>query len=327
MTTTREKAPSPPDDQIEVDPPEPEAPRNTRLWNALGVLLSVGLVTAILLQLGGATSNALKMILRLPLTVWPVLLLLYLVQPLADFAIYRRFWNLPLVGFEALLRKNAINEVVLGYSGEAYLYVWARRMAGTVATPFRAIKDVNILSALLGNLFTVGLAAISATQLKDLDLARRLGPALWSGLVPVAASVVLLAFGRRVFSLRPGQLAFAAATHSVRLVAATLLTLLVWRLSLPHVPPGVWLVLLAVRYLVSRIPFLSNKDLVFGNLMLLVLGSHSSVAELLAALALVTLFMHLTVIVALGVFDLARGFRRAPDREAPRAPPPDIAAI
>jgi hypothetical protein len=310
MSTVKQQD-TPPTSAPDSDAPEATTSRNTRLWNAMGVLLSVGLVAAILLQLGGATSNAMKMIVRLPLTVWPLLLLLYLVQPLCDFVIYRRLWNLPVAGFEALLRKAAINEVVLGYSGEAYLYVWARRMAGSVAAPFDAIKDVNIASALLGNLFTLGLAAMSATQLRDLALAQRLGPALWSGLVPVALSIGLLLFGRRVFSLRSDELAFTAAAHVVRLSTAIGLTLLIWRVALPQVAPGVWLVLLAVRYLVSRIPFLSNKDLVFGNLMLLLLGPHSSVAELLASLALTTLFMHLTVIVVLGLVDLTRGLRRA----------------
>lgn len=283
---------------------------NSIWWNLLGVAVSVGLVAAILLQLGGATSDALKMITQLPSGVWPALVLLYLAQPACDFAVFRRLWRLPVAGLEALLRKNVINEVVLGYSGEAYLYVWARRAAGSVAAPFRAIKDANIVSALLGNLLTVVLAAISATQLQDLDLAQRLGPALWSGLIPVSISIGLLVFGRRVFSLRPGQLAFVGAAHALRLAASTALTVLVWRLALPDVAPGVWLVLLAVRYLVSRIPFLSNKDLVFGNLMLLLLGAQSPVALLLAALALMTLFLHLLVIVGLGAADLARSFRR-----------------
>jgi hypothetical protein len=70
-------------------------------------------------------------------------------------------------------------------------------------------------------------------------------------------------------------------------------------------------VLLAIRLLVSRIPLISNKDLMFGSLMLLLLGAHSAVAVLLAALAVMTLGLHLAVIVALGAADLARGLRRA----------------
>lgn len=288
-------------------------------WNVLGVVASIGLVVAIVLQLGGATSNVLEAIGRLPLLVWPTLVLLYLTQPLCDFAVFRRIWNLPLAGVEALLRKTVINEVVLGYSGEAYLYVWARRAAGAVTAPFAAIKDVNIISALLGNLLTLALVGISATQLRDLDLARRLGPALWSGLIPVAISVGILAFGRWVFSLRPSQLAYVGAAHGLRLLVSTLLLALIWRMALPEVAPGLWVVLLAIRYLVSRIPLISNKDLVFGNLMLLLLGAESTVAVLLAALALMTLGLHLIVIVGLGLFDLTRHLRRGSAPEASEA--------
>lgn len=283
----------------------------SRRWVWLGGLLSVGMVAAIVLQLGGATSEVLDTIRRLPLLVWPALVLLYLVQPLFDFVIFRRLWNMPPAGVEALLRKNIINEVVLGYSGEAYLYVWARRAKSVVAEPFAAIKDANIVSALLGNLLTLVLAAVSATQLRDLDFARQLGPALWSGVIPLAISLIVLLFGRRVFSLGLRQLIYVGVVSCVRLAIWTGLTVLVWRLAMPEVQPGLWIVLLAIRYLISRIPLISNKDLVFGNLMLLLLGAHSTVATLLAALALVTLVMHLLVTVGLGALDLARRLGRA----------------
>lgn len=295
--------------------PEVATNKASPWWTLLGGALSVGLVVAIVLQLDGATSDVLKTISRLPLLVWPVLVLLYLTQPLCDFAVFRRLWRLPLAGFEALLRKTVINEVVLGYSGEAYLYVWARRAIGAAA-PFGAIKDANIVSALLGNLLTLALAAISATRLQDLDFAQRLGPAMWSGIIPVAISVGLLVFGRRVFSLRLGQLAYIAAAHGLRLVVSTALIVLIWRMALPDVAPGLWLVLLAIRYLVSRLPLISNKDLVFGNLMLLLLGAQSSVAVLLAALALMTLGLHLAVILGLSAVDLIRGVWRGSERRA-----------
>lgn len=281
-----------------------------RRWAWVGGALSVGLLVAIVLQLGGATSEVLKTIGRLPPLVWPTFVLLYMVQPIFDFAVFRRLWNLPLAGFEPLMRKTVINEVVLGYSGEAYLYLWARRTAGGVVAPFAAIKDANIISALLGNLMTLALTAISATQLRDLDFAQRLGPALWSGLIPVAISIGLVIFGRQVFSLRLGQLLYVGVVHGLRLIAASALLVLVWRIALPDVEPGLWIVLLAIRYLISRIPLVSNKDLVFGNLMLLLLGPQSSIAVLLAALALMTLGAHLAVIIGLGVADLLRSVRR-----------------
>lgn len=287
-------------------------PRKASLWwNVLGVAVTVGLVVAIVLQLGGATSDVLKMIGRLPLLVWPMLVLLYLVQPLFDYVVFRRLWKLPLAGIEALLRKTVINEVVLGYGGEAYLYVWARGAGRGVTAPFAAIKDVNIISALLSNLLTLVLAGISVTQLQKLDFAHSVGPALWSGLIPVAISMGVLLFGRRVFSLGRADLVYTSLVHALRTVVATALLVLIWWVAMPEVAPGLWIVLLAIRFLISRIPLISNKDLLFGNLMLLLLGAHSTVAVLQAALALMTLGLHLIVIVGLGAVDLGRRLRGA----------------
>ncbi|WP_374471729.1 hypothetical protein [Phenylobacterium sp.] len=281
----------------------------SRRWLWLGGGLSVAMVVAIGLQLGGAAPEALTLIGQMPPFVWPALLLLYLIQPLVDFVVFRRLWRLPLAGMAALFRKNVINEVVLGYSGEAYLYVWARRAAGGGVAPFAAIKDASILSALLGNFLTLVLAAVSAAQLRDLDFARQVGPALWSALIPFAISVGALLFARRVFSLAAAQLAYVGAVQGLRLAAWTGLTLLIWRLALPETPPGAWIVLLALRCLVSRIPLIPNKELVFGNLVLLLLGADAPISVLLAALALVMLMLHLVVMVALGAADLVRHLR------------------
>lgn len=281
----------------------------SRRWAWLGAILGGGMALAIVVQLGGATEKVLTTSWQLPPLVWPALLLLYLIQPVSDFVVFRRLWNLPPAGFGALLRKNAINEVVLGYSGEAYLYFWARRTADTAVAPFAAIKDVNIVSALLGNVLALVLAAVSATPLRELDFAREVGVALWSGIIPLAISVAVLLFGRRVFSLSLTQLVYIGAVGSVRLALWTGLTLLIWRLALPEAPPSIWIVLLAIRCLISRLPLISNKDLVFGNLVLLLLGAQAPIAVLLAALALMTLLLHLAVIVGLGAADLFRGVR------------------
>jgi hypothetical protein len=281
----------------------------SRRWIWLGGVLGAGMALAIVLQLRGATDTVLTTMARLPLLVWPALLLLYLSQPLSDLMIYRRLWSLPPGGLEALLRKNVINEVVLGYGGDAYFYVWARREADTAVAPFAAIKDAGIVSALLGNVLTLILAAISMTQLRELDFIRQVGPALWSGGIPLAISIGVLLFGCRVFSLRLTQLVYIGAVSCLRLTAWTGLTILIWRAALPQSPPSIWIVLLAIRCLVSRIPLISNKDLVFGNLVLLLLGAQSPIAVLLAALALVMLLLHLVVLVGLAALDVIRGLR------------------
>ncbi|MBI1199414.1 MAG: hypothetical protein GC203_16255 [Phenylobacterium sp.] len=282
----------------------------SRPWRGvLTGLLSVGLLAAILLQLKDASREAVAMLAALPAAAWLVFGLSYFVQPVADFVIFRRLWNLPLGAFEALLRKTAINEAVLGYGGELYLYLWARDRPAMATAPFGAVKDVSILSALGGNLLTLGLLAYAAPRLGALNLSQHLGPALWFGLGLTALSLCVVAFGRRVFSLPAATLVFVGAVHAARLAVFTGLTLLLWRLALPDLSLESWIQLLTLRMVVSRTPFVTNKELVFGNLVLLLAGAKSPAALLVASLALAWLAAHLAVLSALGGLSLLRAAR------------------
>ncbi len=271
-----------------------------------GGLLAVGLSAAALLQMRGASAEALATVQRLSPAVWGVFGLLYLTQPVADYVIFRRLWRLPIAGFGVMLRKVVINEILFGYSGELYFYLWARRRAALSDAPFGAIKDVNILSALLSNVMTLAMLLVSAAGLERVNLARELGPALWPGLALVGLSFGVLFFSRRVFSLTRQELVFVSVVHAVRLLAASGLTLWLWRLALPDVALGVWVVLMTSRLLLARLPFVANKDLVFANLVLVLFGVGSPTALLLATLAFATLLAHLAVVVVVGAPDLFR---------------------
>lgn len=276
---------------------------------ALAGLVSVGLIVAILAQLRGVTGEAAAMLASLPAAAWAVFALSYFVQPTADFLIFRRIWSLPAGAFAALLRKTAINEAVLGYGGELYLFLWARERPAMSEAPFGAVKDVSILSALGGNLLTLGLLAYAAPRLAALRLSEQLGPALWVGVGLAALSLCLLVFARSVFSLPRATLVFVAGVHAARLAAFSGLTLLLWRLALPALPLESWIQLLTLRMLVSRTPFVANKELVFGNLVLLLAGPHAPAALLLASLALAWLAAHLAVLTILGAADAWRALR------------------
>ena len=273
---------------------------------ALGGMVSVGLLAAIVVQLRHTSSAILALLTHLPPAAFVSFALLYMVQPLADLIIYRRVWNFPFAGLAALFRKTAINEVLFDYSGELYLYLWARRRAGLAEAPIDAIKDVNILSALIGAGLTLVLLILAATQVGSLDLVPILRPLLWPGVAVMVISLTILVFARRVFSLRRDDLIFVAMVHALRLAATSTLTITTWRLALPGTDPGVWVVLLAVSLLVARIPFVTNKNLLVGNVVLLTVGTASSFGLLLAGLAVVTLAAHLVVIALLGANDVAR---------------------
>lgn len=284
-------------------------------WGAwAGGLLAVALAVAALLQISRASADAVAMIQQLSPTVWLGFILLYLTQPVADMVIFRRLWRLPLKGFGVILRKVVINEVLFGYSGELYFYVWAKRQPGLSEAPFGAVKDVNIVSALAGNVLTLVMLLISAFALPGVSLEHELGPALWPGLGVVALSFGVLFFSRKVFSLTRPELGFVARIHAVRLFVFSSLTLLVWHLALPDVVLGVWLVLLTSRLLLARLPFVANKDLVFANVVLVLFGAGSTTALLLATLAIATLALHLAVVAVISAPTILWGFRAAVHR-------------
>jgi hypothetical protein len=248
----------------------PARPAAWSLW--LGGLVSLGLLAAIGVQLARTPPSTFALLAGLSPAVFVSFVLLYLAQPVADLAIYRRLWNLPVAGIGALLRKTAINEAVLGYSGELYLYLWARRRAGLAYAPFAAIKDVNILSSIMGFGFTLAVLLLAVAWADNPELVRLLRPVQWPAVAVMALALGVLVFARRVFSLQPRDIAFVAAAHAVRLVAYCGLTIATWSLALPDVALDVWVVLLAVTLLGARIPFLTKKTLVVGNFVLLVLG-------------------------------------------------------
>jgi len=293
---------------------EPEAvlPRPSYAWRAwAGGLLAIGLSAAVLVQLSQASSETLETVRRLSPAVWSVFAVLYLVQPLADLVIFRRLWRLPITGLGVILRKVVINETLFGYGGELCFYLWAKRRPELSAAPFGAIKDVNVISALGANILTLIMLLVSAACLERVDLEREFGPAFWPGLGVIALTFGVMFFARRVFSLTRRELAFVAMAHTVRLAATSGLTLLLWRLALPEVAPGVWLALMAGRLLMARLPFLPNKDLMFANLILVLFGVGSPTALLLATLAIATLIAHLAVIVLVASPGLLRAVRKA----------------
>lgn len=231
---------------------------------------------------------------------------LYLATPVADFAIYRRLWRIPWSGFAAVNKKRIANEVVLGYSGEAYFYAWARSRAHMVAAPFGAVKDVNLLSAIAGNAATILLCAIALPlgyQLISPPIFRTIAA---SAALTIAVSVTILAFSRRIFSLSRRDLWVVFWIHCSRIAASSILLAFAWHYAMPTVAIAMWLFLSAGRLLVSRLPLVPNKDLLFANFAILMIGQDHALSGMIAFTAALTLLVHAVLIGAFSASDLAR---------------------
>jgi len=226
---------------------------------------------------------------------WLLFAVSYAVPPLADWIIFRRLWQLPAAGFLALVRKLIGNELLLGYVGELYFYSWARKRTAMTGAPFGAIKDVAILSAVVGNCVTLAMLALAYPLLGMLHLGVERGTFVLSVAVVLGTSLVAMLFRRRLFSLPRADLRFVIVVHLARIVATTVLAAWMWHLALPAVAAGMWLLLATLRLLLSRLPFIPNKDLVFAGLAVLVVGQNLPVVELMALMAGLILGTHLVL--------------------------------
>jgi hypothetical protein len=286
-----------------------EAPPAQGKWlRWVGPLLSAAILAALLLNVRGLRIADLPALLpRTPL-FWALFLISYLAMPVSEWLIYRRLWAMRPAGFPALLRKLVSNEILFGYSGELYFYAWARQSSG-VAAPFGAIKDVAILSALVGNGITLLFGAFAYAAVGGAALGPYAGRLYACAGLVMLVSLAAILFRRRVFSLPPADRRFIGLVHALRLVAVALLTATMWHLVLPEVGLRWWLLLAALQLVVCRLPLITNKDFVFAGIAVVLLGRQVRIAELLTMMAALMLLTHLAVALLLTVAQIRSAAR------------------
>jgi hypothetical protein len=293
---------------LPADPPALRLPGRSWLqWLGLGI--SAATVAAMVYQVRHVDPReAIALLPRAP-AFWLVFACYYLGPVLAEWLIFRRLWRIPASGLLALTRKFVGNELLFGYLGEAYFYIWARGRASMTGSPFGAIKDVAILSAVVGNVVTLAMLAIAYPIFTRLDAGTGGRTLYLSMAVLVASSLAVFLFRRRLFGLPGSELRFIASVHLARVLAVILLAGLMWHLALPGIWLGWWVLLAALRQLLSRLPFLPNKDLAFAGLAALIAGGQSDVVALLTMIAGLQLIAH----VVAGTVAIAADFTSAKD--------------
>lgn len=283
----------------ELLPPLPVPKRSWAGW--FSGVISVILLIAILLQLRKfGVAKAIDILPTSPY-FWMAFAAYYVVLPTSEWMIYRRLWKIPIDGFAALLRKLISNDLLLGYSGEAYFYTWARRRMNLVAAPFGAVKDVSILSALAGNLMTLAMLAVAYPLVGSLGTQFNFDP---QDIVKSAAFIVLLSmsffiFRKRIFSLPKSDLSFIFGMHVVRLFAALGLSVTLWHLGMPEVPLVLLVMLATLQLLVTRLPFVTNKEIVFAALAGLIVAEDARAVIALIATAILATHLFVGAILAM----------------------------
>ncbi len=280
-------------------------------WKGLvGPAMSLAIVVAVLIQLRHIDWRLVREAVPSSPVIWIVLAAGYFASPTGDWLIFRRLWHIPLSGFIPLVKKMIGNEILIGYFGEAYFYDWARRNVTMAGSPFGAVKDVAILSALAGNALTVAMLAAAWPLLGTVNLGADGKLMLGSLGVVLLTSLFIMALRNRLLSLPRNDLIYAFSIHCARIMTGSALLGLAWHLILPTVGLGLWLLLATIRLLISRLPLIPNKDLVFAGIAAMLVGRTTEVTAVLAMIATLTLAAHVVFGAVLVSFDFVRRRRQ-----------------
>ncbi len=272
----------------------------------IGPLVALGFLGVVFYE--ARNLDFAQMLARIPSlpSFWLLFFAYYFSGPVSEWFIYRRLWHIPLSGFGALIRKLISNEILLGYLGEVYFYAWARRSAEIHTAPYGAIKDVTILSALIGNGFTLLFLALLYPLFHTLEFGGVANTAYYSIGFVLLTSLVIMVLRNRLFSLAGPDLRYISYVHGARIIFTTAASALMWHLLLPDVDFRWWLLLAAGRLLISRLPFLPNKDIMFAALAIVVIGHDSEIGELIALITSLLLITHLAIATILAIPEFVR---------------------
>ena len=274
------------------------------------ILMSLAVIAAVLHETNSVELRRLPQMIPTSPGFWLIFAGYYLITPASEWLIYWKLWRIPGSGVLALLRKKIYNELLLGYLGEAYFYTWARSRVTLTAAPFGTVKDVSILSAVTGNVVTMALLVFAVPSL-GFDKLGIDGRLLTGSLgVILAISLGAMAFRRKVFSLSRDDLWMITRVHFARIVVSTVFLALLWHIVLPDVALSWWLYLSTLRLLVSRLPLVPNKDLLFAGITVVVLGEERDIGTLMALMAGLITAAHLVLGALIAFNDLANPEKR-----------------
>ena len=156
----------------------------------------------------------------------------------------------------------------MGYSGEAFVPLWARRrLALSDKEILTGVKDNNILSALVSNVATVAIIVLLFfTDSLQPGLDALPGSTILFSLAFLSAlilSVSVVLFRRQILHQPRGVMPKLVSIHAARMVVIMVLHAVMYSAALPGAPIGAWLMFIALQLVLSRIPFVPNQDLVF----------------------------------------------------------------
>jgi hypothetical protein len=221
-----------------------------------------------------------------------LLVLQFFIQPFGDYFVYRNLWgraNTPPMA--VILKKRLLNTFMLDYSGEAFFYFWARaRLKLAPGMLVHGIKDSNLLSGGAG-LVMLYLMVLALLASGGLQIPAGLSAHGWifaaAGIVPLLLCAGLLLGHRKFTALSRGQIATTFAIHFTRSLLVLAVEFGLWELSGALPTAVACLQFVALRLVVTRLPLVPNKDLIFVGAGIAAAGmTHMSVTPVATVLVI-----------------------------------------
>ncbi|WP_262693173.1 hypothetical protein [Kordiimonas aquimaris] len=255
----------------------------------------------------------------LPSTPWfyVFFIMMYFAFPVAEWTVYRRMWGKAVnLRFDVFLRMRIYNYAFVSYSGEAYIALWgSKNLNQSKRRTLATVKDSNILSALSSNALTLILLTLFFAT-GQLELITGADPsysryvAIAFGLSAVLFPLAVMLRGK-IFYAEADDLRAVFGIHLTRLIAVVALQVGQWTVVMPYVSLDVWLLFLTAQYVLTRIPFLPNADLLFAGVGLTLLSyvdaSQAILAGLFVASGALSQVLNLSIFAALGLRDILGG--------------------
>lgn len=244
-------------------------PRGRRALTFLRYAFMAGVVAYLILQFVQIGWQEILASLPTQPLFYLIFVVIYLSLPVAETLIYKALWHFRFwEGLSIFVKKRVLNKDVLGYSGEVYLYLWAKqRLDLTERQVLGAVKDNTIVSSVSSTVFAFAVLAVLLTtgQLAFLETLTD-HEALYAAvgvLLILVVGLVAVRFRRTLFHLSWRWLGLLAVVHFARLAMVNALQIAQWAVVLPGIELQVWFSYLAVLIVTSRIPLLPGRDLIF----------------------------------------------------------------
>lgn len=238
----------------------------SKLFNRVLQVVILGFLAYQLYQVGW--QEFLKALPLNPL-FYLIILVNYFLLPVSEIFTYKISWPISAkTGLPIFIKKRVLNKDVIGYSGEVQLFNWAQKTMGlSKKETFKVIRDNNILSSIASTVIVFGLLLtfLLTGQIDLLDYINFEHTFVYaaSGLIGAIIVGVLWHYRSFFFSMPRKQASKVLSIHFSRLLMVNFFQVLMWYVALPEIPLSVWITYLSVSLIVSRFPFIPNRDFLF----------------------------------------------------------------